>query len=76
MHPPNNGRTIAVYLLTLPTDPARLVTRVGLREGSKSEGVEVSVAANGRTCESQRIQPGTWKDLSVDLQPWAGRPWS
>ncbi len=74
VHPPNNGRTLAVFLLTLPAEPARLVTSVGLRDGSKSEGVDVSVMVNGRTGAPRRIRPGVLEEIVVDLQPWAGRP--
>jgi len=73
-HPPNNGRTIATYLFTLPSDPARLVTYVGLRDGSTSAGVEVSVEVNGQSCVSRMIHPGNWDMLEVDLRRWAGEP--
>ncbi len=73
-HPPNNGRTIAAYLLTLPPDPARLATYVGLCDGSTSAGVEVSVEVNGRPYGRRMIQPGHWDMLEVDLAPWAGTP--
>ena len=74
VHPPNNGRTIATYLLTLPTDSARFVTYVGLRDGSKSDGVEVSVDINGSPQVRRMIQPGGWDLLEVDLARWAGQP--
>ena len=74
VHPPNNGRTIATYLLTLPADSARLVTYVGLRDGSKSDGVEVSVEINGNSCVRRMIRPGNWDMLEVDLGRWAGQP--
>ncbi|MHB8864315.1 MAG: DUF6259 domain-containing protein [Pirellulaceae bacterium] len=74
VHPPNHGRTLAVYLVTLPAQPARLVTSVGLREGSKSEGVEVSIEVNGSPLVHRLITPGAWHDLDVDLTHWAGQP--
>ena len=73
-HPPNNGRTIAMYLLTLPAQAARLTTYVGLRDGSKSDGVKVSVEVNGTPCVQRLITPGDWHELDVDLSRWAGQP--
>jgi hypothetical protein len=73
-HPPNNGRTMATYLFTLPADSARFVTHVGLRDGSKSEGVEVSVEINGSPCARRMIRPGGWEMLDVDLARWASQP--
>lgn len=73
-HPPNNGRTIAAYLLTLPATPARFTTALGLRDGSKSAGVEVSIAVNGQARARRMIHPGNWDMLDVDLTAWAGMP--
>ena len=73
-HPPNNGRTIATYLYTLPPDAARFTTYVGLRDGSKSAGVVVSVEINGHSCARRMIHPGNWDMLEVDLTRWAGQP--
>ena len=63
-----------MYLLTLPAQPARLTTYVGLRDGSKSDGVEVSIDVNGSPCVQRMIQPGNWDTLEVDLSRWAGQP--
>jgi hypothetical protein len=73
-HPPNTGRTVALYLLTLPAQPVHLRSFVGLRDGSRSEGVEVSIEVNGKSCTRQPIVPGDWHELDVDLSPWAGQP--
>jgi hypothetical protein len=74
VHPPNHGRTIAIYLLTLPAQSARLTTYVGLRDGSQSDGVKVSIEVNGTPCVQRLITPGDWHALEVDLARWAGQP--
>lgn len=73
-HPPNTGRTVALYLLNLPAQPVHLRSFVGLRDGSRSEGVEVAIEVNGKSCATQQIMPGAWHELDVDLSPWAGQP--
>jgi hypothetical protein len=73
-HPPNTGRTVALYLLTLPSQPVHLRSFVGLRDGSRSEGIDVSIEVNGRSCSTKHIVPGNWHELDVDLSPWAGQP--
>jgi hypothetical protein len=47
---------------------------VGLRDGSRSEGVEVAIEVNGKLCATQQIMPGDWHELDVDLSAWAGQP--
>ncbi len=60
--------------MTLPAQAARLTTYVGLRDGSKSDGVKVSVEVNGTPCVQRLITPGDWHQLDVDLSRWAGQP--
>lgn len=72
-HPPNHGKTVAVYCITLPPHPARFVSQVGLRDGSRSDGVALRVEVNGSELASQVVVPGTEERLDVDLEPWAGQ---
>ncbi|MCC6727748.1 MAG: hypothetical protein IT208_00240 [Chthonomonadales bacterium] len=73
-HPPTAGRTLVDYWLALPADPMRLVTAVGLRDGSKSTGAAFEVEVNGRRVLREAAKPGEgWKPVEVDLRPWAGR---
>ena len=73
-HPPNHGRTVAIYLMTLPDQATRFQSFIGLRDGSKSEGVEFSVEVNGKELARRPMTPEPWQSLSVDLSPWAGQP--
>ena len=75
LHPPQAGRSLADYLVRLPEVPARLVTAIGLRDGSKSKGVGFAVQVNGEIQFSQSLQPGTgWVPASVNLARWRGQP--
>jgi hypothetical protein len=75
LHPPPAGRSLADFLLKLPDAPLRLVTAIGLRDGSKSNGVTFEVELNGRSLFRQSLKPGGgWKPIEVDLQPWQGQP--
>ena len=58
--------------MTLPAEAARFVTHVGLRDGSKSTGVRVSVDVNGNQQAAHMLRPGAWQLLEVDLARWAG----
>jgi hypothetical protein len=73
-HPPNQGQTIAAYPMVLPGQPAEFHCFVGLNEGSKSDGVDFIVEANGVEVSRQRMKPGAWREMSADLTPWAGKP--
>ncbi len=73
-HPPHFGQTLAYFPMTLDATPARFTCRVGLREGSRSEGVFFIVEVNGRQMARQHMLPGSWQPLSVDLSPWKERP--
>ncbi len=74
VHPPDHGLTIVHWPIELPAEPAELHTFVGLRDGSKSDGVVFSIEANGVRLAQQRVIPGLWHELTCDLSPWAGRP--
>lgn len=73
-HPPNEGQTVLQAVLTLPAQPARLRAEVGLRAGSKSDGVDMAIWAGGTPRATLRLLPdGGWQPLSVDLSDLAGR---
>lgn len=73
-HPPGYGKTLADYWITLPDKPTKLVTAIGLRDGSKSEGVGFEIWVNGRSLFSKRVMPNTgWLPVEVDLSPYAGQ---
>ena len=75
LHPPPAGRSLADYLLRLPDAPARLVTAVGIRDGSKSKGVGFAVQVNGELQFGRSLHPGSgWVPVSVDLARWRGQP--
>ena len=75
LHPPPAGRSMADYLLQLLETPARLVTAIGIRDGSKSEGVGFEVQVNGAAVFSKSLKPGTgWVPVEVDLARWRGQP--
>ncbi|MDH7571839.1 MAG: hypothetical protein QHJ73_19840, partial [Armatimonadota bacterium] len=73
-HPPDHGRTIVDVPLTLPDDPAEFHAFVGIRDGSRSDGVRLSVEANGIELAGVQLVPGGWREVRADLSPWAGRP--
>ncbi len=73
-HPPNHGRAVAIFPMSLPTAPAKFQTWVGIRDGSRSDGVVFLVEINGREVARRRIVPGKWESLTADLTPWAGKP--
>lgn len=75
LHPPPSGRSLADYLLQLPNTPARFISAIGVRDGSKSEGVGFEVEVNGAAVFSKSLKPGTgWVPVEVDLARWRGQP--
>ncbi len=74
VHPPNHGRTIAHIPITMPQQPVQLTCAVGVRDGSKSEGVIFAIEANGAPRARCRMLPGAWETLSADLSDLAGKP--
>jgi hypothetical protein len=73
-HPPDHGRLVALMPTTLPSAPATLRTWIGIRDKSRSDGVDFIVEVNGREAARKRMLPGKWESLTVDLGPWAGKP--
>jgi hypothetical protein len=75
-HPPNHGRTSVDYLLELPAaTPVKLAFAVGLRDGSKSDGVLFIVEANGRELFRRELTHADgWHPAEVDLSAYAGKP--
>ncbi|MCX5759133.1 MAG: DUF6259 domain-containing protein [Candidatus Hydrogenedentes bacterium] len=73
-HPPNHGCTIVDVPMTLPKDAAGFHAYVGLRDGSKSNGVVFRVEVNGSVLARQDMLPGAWTEIGADLTPYAGLP--
>lgn len=73
-HPPDHGRTVIDLPLRLPAQAADLHCYVGLRDGSKSDGVIFIVEANGSELAREIMLPGEWREVTCDLSPWAGKP--
>lgn len=73
-HPPDHGRTLALFPMFLPQQPARLHSFIGICEGSQSTGVVFLIQVNGQTVASRTMLPGRWEELDADLAPWAGKP--
>jgi hypothetical protein len=63
-----------LYYLRLPQTPVRFSAHVGLRDGSKSEGVRFAVEVNGCEQRGLHVRPGPWESLEADLAAWAGQP--
>ena len=72
-HPPDHGRTIGLFPVTLPSVPAKLETWIGIRDQSTSDGVIFIIQVNGRELARRKMIPGRWERLSLDLGPWAGK---
>jgi hypothetical protein len=73
MHPPNFGRTEAVFPLKLPPQPALFQASIGILDGSFSNGALFLVKVNGTEVARMQKRPGSRSDLAVDLAPWRGR---
>jgi hypothetical protein len=73
IHPPDNGRTIVDFILTLPLQPARFQCFTGIRDGSASEGIIFIIEINGIELLQKHVIPGKWHELRCDLKAWAGR---
>ncbi len=71
-HPPDRGRREIHLPMTLPDRPAQLQTWIGIRDGSSSTGVVFRIEVNGVVVAEQRMLPGKWQRLLVDLSPWKG----
>lgn len=74
LHPPASGRSLADWLLQLPDEPSRLETAVGIRDGSKSQGVTFEVQVNGVILFRKSVLPGAvWLPVKTDLSRWRGQ---
>ncbi|MHB0998877.1 MAG: DUF6259 domain-containing protein [Armatimonadota bacterium] len=73
-HPPSFGKIFANYYLTLPKDPAHLVTTVGIRETNKSKGLMFEVQVNGKSMMQRKMFTDEgWIPVDIDLLPWVGK---
>lgn len=73
-HPPDNGRTVVDIPMTVPDTPAEFHSWIGLRDGSKSKGVDFIVQMNGTELARIRCFAGAWQEIVCDLAPCAGKP--
>jgi hypothetical protein len=74
LHPPAAGRSLADWLLQLPAEPLRLETAVGIRDGSKSQGVTFEVQVNGVSLFRKSVLPGAGRlPVKADLSRWRGQ---
>ncbi|MHB1000689.1 MAG: DUF6259 domain-containing protein [Armatimonadota bacterium] len=73
-HPPDFGKTLVDFWIKLPDSPVKLVTAIGLRDGSKSDGASFEVWVNGRSIFSRKVAPDTgWLPVEVDLSAYVGQ---
>lgn len=74
LHPPTRGAALLDYHLKLPDTPLALDTAIGIRDGSKSNGVGFRVEVNGKVLFSRDLKPGSgWLPAIVDLTAYAGK---
>ena len=74
LHPPRQGCSLLDYDLLLPDTPTKLVTAIGIRDGSKSGGVGFRVEVNGKVLFSRDTLPGSaWIPVEVDMAAYRGR---
>ncbi len=73
-HPPRSGRTQMDFPVTLPGGPAMLHAYAGIRDGSKSTAVLFRIEVNGIGLAQESVTPGGWKEMTVELTPYAGKP--
>lgn len=73
-HPPDGGRTVILMPMRLPPEAAVFRAKVGIRDGSKSTGVAFIIEVNGKPLAEERVVPGSWHDVELDLASWAGQP--
>ena len=71
-HPPDHGRTIQDFPLTLPPGPCKFHCSIGLRDGSKSEGCLFIVAVTGNELARQLILPGAWHEFEARYEKHFG----
>lgn len=75
-HPPDGGMRLLHYFVRVPKgSKTALRTAVGLRDGSKSEGVVFHIWRNGRVMWSKRLMPADgWQSVEVDFGEGTGDP--
>ena len=73
-HPPDRGQTVILVPMVLPNEPAVFRAKIGLRDGSKSEGVLFIMEANGKRLVEELVLPGAWHDVEADLTTWRNQP--
>jgi hypothetical protein len=82
--PPPNG-TLAVTFPLVPRPTTRFLTSYGQDPDSYGPGVHMSIAVRERTGAETTLYAADsnplrvpadrpWRDVDVDLAPWAGRP--
>ncbi|HQM47843.1 MAG TPA: DUF6259 domain-containing protein [Candidatus Hydrogenedentes bacterium] len=76
VHPPNEGVTVVVFFLVLPSAPSLFEAFVGLRDGAEeSNGVECAVEVNGLEMVRSRARPGDGLvPMRAGLERWAAKP--
>jgi hypothetical protein len=72
-HPPDHGRTVAYFPLSLPGSRGAFRSWAGIGDGSRSDGVLFIVEFNGRELCRRLLRPGKWELLRADLTELAGR---
>lgn len=72
-HPPDGGEIALQAVVTLPAEPCGFSAQVGLRDGSRSDGVTFAVWVGGMPLASLHVEPGPRHELSADLSAFAGR---
>jgi hypothetical protein len=75
-HPPDGGMRLLHYFIRVPKgSKTTLRTAVGLKDGSKSEGVVFQVWRNGNVVWSKRLMPADgWQPVELDLGEGTGEP--
>ena len=73
-HPPDEGETMILFPMTLGSDRVKIRAWVGVRDGSKSDGVVFRIEANGWEIARREMMPGGWEEIEADLGAWRGQP--
>jgi len=74
--PPDHGLRLIHYFLSAPAGSRlRFTAAIGLRDGSRSQGVRFAVWRNGEEVWSQSVVPGGgWQEVEVALGEATGDP--
>jgi hypothetical protein len=75
-HPPDHGLRLIHYFLSAPTgSDITFAARVGVREGSRSQGVRFAVWRDGEELWSQSLAPGGgWQEVEIPVADRSKRP--